>query len=406
MRRWSTASLLIAVVVSGILAETPGRAAVPIPANDAFYAAPQPLPDVPAGTILRSRPTTIAGLGVPLPLRAWQIMYMSADPHAVPAPAIATIIKPLVKPTTTPAPLVSYQVAEDADSMLCAPSYEMRIGNEKEEPSLLPLLLQGWTVVVPDYEGLESLYGAGVQAGHSVLDGIRAAERFAPAGLAGAHTPVGLWGYSGGGLATAWAAELAPAYAPELNFAGFAEGGVASDIGVVARNINGGVGSGIYLGAAIGVARAYPELIDLETLLNPDGKKMEQNISNECIEQYVPQYAFKKIERYTVNHVDPLTLRSVQQAIAIDRLGQHKPAGPIYLYHAMLDELIPVRLADALVRRYCAEGVTVDYVKDYASEHNAYAITGAPGAVFYLAQRFAGVKAPTTCGLPISPNLP
>src|SRR5207248_3024359 len=186
------------------------------------------------------------------------------------------------------------------------------------------------------------------------------------------------WGYSGGGLATAWAAELAPTYAPELNLVGFAEGGVASDVGVVARNINGGPGAGIYFGAAVGVARAYPNLIDLDTLLNADGKKMEQQISNECIEQYVPQYAFQKIERYTVNGVDPLMLPGVQHVIAIDRLGQRKPAGPIYLYHSALDELIPVTLADALVTKYCTEGVTIDYVKDYASEHISYAITGAP----------------------------
>ena len=45
--------------------------------------------------------------------------------------------------------------------MICSPSYRMRLGTEKEEVSLPPLLAQGWAVVVPDYEGLLSAYTVG-----------------------------------------------------------------------------------------------------------------------------------------------------------------------------------------------------------------------------------------------------
>src|SRR5207237_1235757 len=83
---------------------------------------------------------------------------------------------------------------------------------------LMMLALQrGWAVVVSDYEGPQSAFGAARMAGHGVLDGIRAAEALSGTGLTGAQTPVGLWGYSGGGLATSWAAELAAGYAPDLN---------------------------------------------------------------------------------------------------------------------------------------------------------------------------------------------
>ena len=53
-------------------------------------------------------------------------------------------------------------------------------------------------------------YTAGWLAARTVLDGIRAAIAFEPAGLAGGETPIGLWGYSGGGQATAWAVEQQP----------------------------------------------------------------------------------------------------------------------------------------------------------------------------------------------------
>ena len=118
---------------------------------------------------------------------------------------------------------------------------------------------RGWAVVVPDFEGPRNPYTAGRMAGHATLDGIRAARRFPPAGLA-ADGPVGLWGYSGGGQATAWAAEMQPTYAPELAISGVAAGGVPPDLEQVARQIDGGLFSGIYFAAAVGLSREYPEL--------------------------------------------------------------------------------------------------------------------------------------------------
>src|SRR5688572_12887734 len=237
-------------------------AAVVAPDNDPFYEAPDPIPAVPPGTLLRSRPVKIAGMGVPLPLEAWQVMYASTDAKDQPSAVVATIIKPLTSASPARRVLVSYQTAWDSVSLDCAPSYRMRKGDEKEEIAILPLLALGWTVVVSDYEGLLGAYTAGIQAAHGVLDGIRAALSFAPAGLR-SDTPVGMWGYSGGGLATAWAAEFAPTYAPELNIAGVAAGGVPPNITAVAKNLDGGLFSGIVLAGTVGMSRAYPELTTL-----------------------------------------------------------------------------------------------------------------------------------------------
>ncbi len=70
-------------------------------------------------------------------------------------------------------------------------------------------------------EGMQSQFIAGPQAGHAVLDGVRAALSYVPAGLS-RDTPIGLWGYSGGGQASGWAAYLKDSYAPELNVKGAA----------------------------------------------------------------------------------------------------------------------------------------------------------------------------------------
>jgi hypothetical protein len=349
------------------------------------------------GTIISSSPTTIDALGLPLKVQAWHLQYASTDTAGAPVTDVGTVLLPNVASSSAPRPLLSYQVAEDALSTQWAPSNEMQSGTEDEEPLILAALEQGWAVVVPDYEGPQSQWAAGVQAGHGVLDGIRAAESFGPLGLSGGSTPAGLWGYSGGGQASAWAAELQPSYAPELRIAGVAEGGVPVNIGDVARKINGGPFSGLYFGAGIGVSRAYPQLIDLGKILNPLGQAKAQSLSGANVEQMVAEGAFQPIELYTVNGEDPLGLPGVQQVVADDALGHRTPSGPIYLYTSTNDELIPIADDDALATKYCAAGVAVDYVKDVLSDHTSLAASGAPSAIDYLRDRFAGKPAPSTC---------
>jgi hypothetical protein len=349
------------------------------------------------GSIVASAPTSIDALGLPLKVQAWRLTYISTDTEGNPVDDIATVLLPNMPTSSAARPLLSYQVAEDSLGAECAPSTEMAAGDEVEEPLILAALEQGWAVVVPDYEGPESQWTAGVQAGHAVLDGIKAAESFRPLGLDGSATPVGLWGYSGGGQASAWASELAPTYTPSLNIVGVAEGGVPPNIGDVANKINGGPFSGFYFGAGIGLSRAYPSLINLQALLNPLGMAKWQSLQSACVEQITAEGAFQPIQLYTNGFINPLSLPQVQQVVADVSLGQHRPSAPIYLYMSANDELIPVADDDALAAKYCAEGVTVDYVKDLLSEHISLAVSGAASAIDYLAGRFAGQAPPSTC---------
>jgi hypothetical protein len=387
---------IILVAVAATMGLVPAHAddAVLAPDVDPFYVAPPSMPAAAPGTVLRSRPIAMGALGLPLPFPAWQVLYRTNDTKGNPEATVATIVLPLT-PALGRRPLVSYQPAEDSLTSLCAPSYTMRQGTQAEELAMLLPLLRGWAVVVPDYEGPGSQWTAGVQAGHAVLDGIRAAENFAPAGLSGRATPVGMWGYSGGAQATTWAAELHPSYAPELDIKGVAAGGVPPDVEAIARAIDGGVAAGIYFAASVGLSRAYPEL-DMQSLLNDNGKAMVANIGHMCLPEAVSTYAFHHMSEYT-NVPDVLVVPRVQAVIAAVRLGQRRPAVPMFIYHALLDELIPIAGTDALVARYCSQGVPVTYYRDPASEHISLVATGAPLAVTSLGQRFANQPVPSTC---------
>jgi hypothetical protein len=386
----ATAAVLLATALLTAAGGT-GAAVTATAAPAAASIAPAP------GTIVSSAATTIDALGLPLKVTAWDLTYASTDTSGSAVDDVATVLLPNVAAPTSPRPLVSYQVAEDSLATSCDPSSEMAVGDEAEEPLILAALEQGWAVVVPDYEGPDSEWTAGVQAGHAVLDGIKAAESFSPLGLDGAATPVGLWGYSGGGQASAWASELAPSYAPNVNIVGVAEGGVPPNVADVANKINGGPFSGLYFGAAIGLARAYSNVININALLNPIGQAKFAGLQSACVEELAGEGAFQSIEWYTVNGANPLSMANIQQVVADDQLGQGIPRAPIYLYMSANDELIPVADDDALVAKYCSEGVTVDYVKDELSDHISLAVTGAGSAIDYLQARFAGQPAPSTC---------
>lgn len=88
-----------------------------------------------------------------------------------------------------------------------------------------------------------------------------------------ANTRFGLMGYSGGAIASNWAAALAPSYAPEVNdkLVGFAEGGLFVAPMHNLKYVDGSlVWSGVIPMAIIGVSRSYD--IDLQPYLSDYGK--------------------------------------------------------------------------------------------------------------------------------------
>lgn len=99
----------------------------------------------------------------------------------------------------------------------------------------------------------------------------------------GSQTSVGLWGYSGGALASGWAAELQPSYAPELNIKGVAEGGMPVNPANVLKGANGGPFAGIAMSGIAGLCQAYPQLAEfLDTYLTAEGKAALAKARTQC----------------------------------------------------------------------------------------------------------------------------
>lgn len=399
-RRGAVAALVGALVFSsGVVASA---AAPPPPQSDPFYQPPSGYESTAPGTVLRSRAVSVSAFAaLPQKAQAWQVLYRTTDTKNNPQATVTTVLLPWGTAPSVSRPLLSYQVAEDSAAPQCAISYQLTrgAGNENIVAQAEILLIdaalqQGWAVSVPDYEGPRSAYVAGRQAGQATLDGIRAAR--SQLGL-GARSNIGLWGYSGGALASGWAAELQPSYAPELDIKGVAEGGLPVNPRHVLTGANGGPFAGIAMGGIVGVSHAYPELAQfMDTYLTDEGKAAVAKAGSQCNSSNAATFAFKDLYKY-FTIPNPLDQPVPTQVLDDVTMGKHTPTAPLFVYHSINDELVPGKDTDAIVQKYCASGGRVTYQRDFLSEHIALVITGAPDALNWLTDRLSGRPASNGC---------
>nr|MCU0271335.1 lipase family protein [Acidimicrobiales bacterium] len=353
--RLAVAVVLLALVAGMLFWTTrPTTAdALAAPSGDAFYTPPSPLPAGRPGDIIWARPSSF----YPVPLvrssvNAWQVMYRSTSATGQPIAVTGTVLVPRTW-YWGPRPIVGFANGTQGVGDSCAPSKSLAAGLNYEGAFIQNLLNKGWAVAITDYEGLgtpgDHTYVVGRSEGAAVLDSVRAATRLPGSGLS-TTAPVGLMGYSQGGGAVGWAAELAPSYAPELPIKGVAAGGVPADLLQVADLLDGGLGFGLLASAALGFDAAYTDL-DLAPYLNDAGRAAFADARDECVGGLVLKFPFRSVAEYTV--ADPLRDPAWLARLNENRLGSTAPKVPVLLYHSKLDELVAYPQAVQLRRDWC-----------------------------------------------------
>lgn len=390
-----------AVIVAGAATFAPVANAAPVypsPLADSFFMAPDNLADAKPGDILKTR-TVPAPFGF-VATDAVQLQFRSENSEGKPIAAITTILSPQNAPAGRP--LLSYQHIINALGLACAPSTAMYTNDPKlairEMPGLNVAIQRGWSVAIPDHLGPSSAYGAAKLGGKITLDGIRAATH-AP-GLGLADSPIGIAGYSGGGMASAWAAALAASYAPELKVVGSAYGGVPMDIGKMADalGVNAHPAFGLAMAAALGLEREYPDRIPVSDQLNATGRGLRDSLANACTNDLMVNGAGRSASQLSTSTslIDSPATRTVMAENSLDKFDG-VPNAPVYEWHSPTDVLIPVDAIDTTIARYCAAGVKVRTAKVPSPDHLSAAVLGLPDALDFLDARFAGRDTPTNC---------
>ncbi|MFC6010439.1 lipase family protein [Nocardia lasii] len=380
------------------------RRQVPLlPDADPFLRTPADIASIAPGTVIRSRPVELALFGmVRQRVRAWQLAYRSNDLFSRPELAVTTVVTPSGAEPDPNRPLLLFQSAIDAITQRCAPSYALRHRasvsgsiTRLEWPLIANALRRGWAVGIADHGGMLGSFGAPREPGYRSLDGARAALSFAPLGL-DRRTPIGLWGYSGGGMASAWAAEMAPTYAPELNIVGAALGAPVGDPGEVFLRLHGGRYSGFPLMVVAALRRLYPDLDEVITAnLLPAGQELLDEV-----ERLAPLVA---LLRLSGRNVDQYLRRPLEEILGdpkvrgvIDdlRLGLSAPNCPLLVLQPVNDQVIHSASVDAQVERYRDAGVHVTYLRDRLSDHFTLLPLSTSLSLGWLADRIAGAPLP------------
>ncbi|CEL11464.1 hypothetical protein ASPCAL14566 [Aspergillus calidoustus] len=379
------------------------------PSEDPFYQPPPSWETTAPGTILRHRtpPFPIAAFGLAkVNLRAThQILYRTTNTFGEPITTVTTILIPHNADYTK---LLSYQVFQDAADPSCSPSFALQQFSDAGEALALAIpqieylfmssaLNKGWIVTVPDYLGPKSAYGANIISGQAVLDNIRAALASTSITGISSRAAAAMWGYSGGSLASGWAAELQPSYAPELKIAGAALGGTVPEILPVIDAINKGTSVGLLIAGLKGLANEYPSAAQLIRENIIPAKWAEFNKTQElCLVGNLLEYQNDDIYSYFKDE-NIFTNHEATKILNENSMGQHTPSIPLLIYKSTNDEISPVRDTDQLYNNYCSNGADVKYLRDILSDHTTLAITGAPDALLWLVDRLNGVPVRKGC---------
>ncbi|KAL4937359.1 hypothetical protein BDV06DRAFT_227042 [Aspergillus oleicola] len=365
------------------------------------------------GFILDHRPIELPSLirGAQSPLTAYQLLFVTRNASNCPTTSVTTVIRPQ---HANPNRLLSYQIAYDSPDVNCSPSFGLqkgaelnaRLWNQIQMAFVLPYLMSNEGplgkrpfINVPDYEGNNAAFTVGPQSGYHTLDSIRAALNSQEYTDINPNAKAIMFGYSGGGLASEWAAELHAEHASDLKIAGAAIGGPPPNVTNTYIHVNGTL-SALNIWAILGVMNAFTEVDDfmrrdiktefgsfflgpLTRCSNPELKPPKipggANVSS----------WFNSGDKFLFEFKDILDKNGV--------MGEHfnnsyAPNFPLYIFQGTEDTITaPIEDTDALYDKYCNAGTKVRYLRYVGKGHDQTLIAGMYPAWTWITARFNGV---------------
>ncbi|MGS0896114.1 lipase family protein [Burkholderia stagnalis] len=416
--------MTVAAALSALFAIAPPAGAAAPTVADPFYTytGSTPLASISPGTVLGTRNVTYHVAGISTAVTAQQLLYRTNNALGQPVVNVTSVIRSPVSNGRA----ISYQSAYDSLNPYDEPSQVIagdrdvtkiiNIGTllyNAESVPLSTLLLLGYNIIVPDTEGQTADFAAGPEYGMTTLDSIRAALNTPSTGL-NPSSKVAMIGYSGGAIATNWAAQLAPSYAPDVNkqLVGAAEGGVLVDPAHNLRYVDGSiVWGGVAAAALAGLARGYN--FDLTPYLSDTGVAVFKDIQNQSLAYILPKYTglhwatlFKPQYANDINSIPVY----VTYANKVNAGLAASPTIPMFIGQGtagVLDGTFSSQVGDgvmlaydvrALAQKFCRSGVPVVY-SEYPLEHAGSIVPWVAGMLPWLYDRFGGKTAPSNCVL-------
>lgn len=393
----------------------------------AFYTPPNPLPDVPPGALIRTEPSRLvlepSGQLGHIMANGTRIMYRSTDGRGNPDVVTGTYFEPWAPwPGRGPRPLIVYGPGTQGQGDQCAPSRGFNQGIHwspyldftfnYEEMFVATMVARGFAIVMTDYEGLGTIgvthtYVNRLSQGQAMLDAARAAQALPDTSLP-PDGPVAFWGYSQGGGAAASAAELASAYAPELDIVGTYAGAPPADLAALIPFADGSALVGVIGYALNSVFQTYPEVEPkIRGLLTPRGMDFVDKTRDQCVPETLTKFMFRHLQPYFNGPIDVLLADpQFRGLLDLQKLGTLKPNAPVMINHNRFDPLVPYAPSVQLGKDWCAKGADVEFrtneqppfLNKAVVNHALPMLVDGEPAMQWIADRFNGVPTRPNCG--------
>jgi pimeloyl-ACP methyl ester carboxylesterase len=366
-----------------------------------FYTLPTSLPAGIPGQIFREEPMHAGPPSANKAAEAFRVMYHSVNALGNPNLTTGSIIFPKGSGSTL-RNIVVMAPGTAGPAFRCTPSRMIDNGAYYEQAAINDMLERGYIIAIPDYEGYhqnpQSTYIVGHSMGAAAIDLARATAHHFNANVS--EYQIAFRGYSQGGAASLWAAQMQPTYAPEMTVVGTAAGGVPANLAQVALPLEGQPGFGVLFYALLGQDYAYPEL-SLAPYLNAAGRTAVSDMESDmCVIELIQGFSGKKLSDLT--DINPLNLDRFNR-IAENELGKVQINSPIFQYHEIQDGLVAFGQAKDLRTTYCSKGAKHTWKEyDTAGEngvirHINLVYHGNADVIKFLEDRFSGRPSSSNC---------
>lgn len=358
--------------------------------DEDLYAVPDGIEGLPHGRLLRYQ---LVEPSAHPDATTYRILYTSTS-HA----GDTIVVSGLGVVPDTPAPedgrnIITLVHGTVGSADQCAPS---KHPSEPGELTLLrPLVEAGYLIAATDYEGIGTPgvhpYLVGESEGRSGLDAALAVRQL-PGADAGDR--FGIMGYSQGGHAAMWTAELATAWAPDLELVGTFAGAPPTEIDLVLGARLTGAAAAFEVLVVNGFAQHYGDELDPAGLLSPEGLQYLPIADEVCVGELSGEVAGFGVDAYVEDPDPAWTARAAE-----NNAGTRATASPLLIIHSSADDLVPPVLSQIATQRLCGLGQVVERRTPDLGGHGPAAVASYAEALAWMQDRFApdGPPPTTTC---------
>ena len=375
----------------------PGATAKASPAIPSFYDIdPALLPGKP-GSVIKIETAVALPPGA---VRAYRMLYRSTGLRNEPIAVSGVIAIPPGPPPPAGRLVLSWAHPTTGVARQCAPSRDA--GAFSRIPAIGDFLRKGFVVVATDYPGLGAgsthPYLVGLSEAHAVLDAARAA-RAVP--QSGAGRSVAVWGFSQGGHAAIWAANLAKTYAPDLNIIAVAAAAPPTDLSrLIAADLPQQAGKVLSSFAIWSWSRLYD--VSLDAVIEDKMRLVLARIVGTCSvsEGDILDLGFSEMafEREGFLKVD-----ITRNEPWIDMIRQNSPAPtpagiPVLIAQGAADTIVPLAVSGRYVATLCARNLPVRFLQVAGVGHGETMATTSGATYQWLVDRYYQNPMISDCG--------